>query len=268
MNAGPPQMERLAHEPEPDAEGEPIVLRVGFIVAGGVMAALAASLPAALRLGEDGSFGRAIEQWVVLSAVATPVAVAAVAVLRRARAGLHLLMGERAPVLAIGVLWWCVLELALLSAFGAVLRLTTHNHALAGVTFAAFAVVTGILVGLFARRTALILARGGASLQRVALAIVGACTFLGIMFVGIRMARADGLHTAAGLVDSIAFAVTTTIASSRLIGRWRPLAISGVPVAVLVIMVGLTTLRFSPTLRAPLAHTAPMHSLVIGVFEP
>jgi hypothetical protein len=261
-------MERLAHEPEPDTDGSSIVMRFGFIVAGGVVAALASSLPASLRMGGEGSASRALEQWLVLSAVSTPLAVASVAVLRRARVGLRLLAGERASTFAVGVLWWSVIELGLLSLFGALLRKTTHHHALAGVTFSAFAVVTGVVVALFARRTTAMLIRGGAGLLKIGLVIAAACAFLAIMLVGIRTARAEGIPTAGALVDGLAFAVTTTIASSRLFGRWRPMAIAGVPVAVLLVMVGLTTLRFDPKLQQSLGETAPVHAFVISLFGP
>jgi hypothetical protein len=263
---GQPPMERLAREPEPDSDGSSIVMRLGFIVAGGVLSAIAASLPAVLRMGSAGSASRVLEQWMVLSAALTPLAVAGVAILRRARVGLRLLAGERASLFAMGVLWWSVIELGLLSTFGALLRKTTHHHALAGVTFAVFAVVTGIVVALFARRTTMVLARGGSSLQRMALVIAGACIFVGIILVGVRTSRAEGLHTAALLVDALALAVSSTIASSRVIGRWRPMAIAGVPVAVLMIMVGFTSLRFDPKLAQLLVEKAPMHSFVIGLF--
>ena len=259
-------MERLAHEPEPDSDGSSLVMRFGFIVAGGVVSAIAASLPAALRMGEDGSASRALEQWLVLSAVATPLAVTAVAVLRRARIGLQLLAGERGSTLAAGVLWWSVIELGLLSIFGALLRKTTHHHALAGVTFSAFAVVTGVIVALFARRTISMLTRGGASLLKIGLVIAAVCAFVVTMLVGLRTSRAEGIHTAGALVDALALAVTATIASSRPFGRWRPMAIAGVPVAVLLIMVGLTTLRFDPKLQEALAEAAPIHAFVIGLF--
>lgn len=259
-------MERLGSEPEPDSDGSSIVMRVGHIVAGGVVAALASSLPAALRTGAEGSASRALEHWIVLSALATPVSVAAVAVLRRARVGLRLLMGDDAPLLAIGVLWWSIIELAVLSIFGAVLRKTTHHHALAGVTFAAFAVLSGALVGLFARRATASVARGGAGSRRIALGIASGVAFLMVMLVGVRTSRAEGLHAASVLVDALAIAVASTIASSRAFARLRPMAISGVPVAVLVLIIGLTTLRFDPKLRESLADTAPIHVLVIAAF--
>lgn len=264
--SGNPPFERLGHEPEPDSDGSSLVLRLGLVVAGGVGSALVASLPASLRMGEEGSAAQALEQWVVLSAIATPIAVTAVAVLRRARVGLRLLAGERVMLVALGVLWWSVIELGLLSVFGALLRKTTHHHALAGVTFAAFAVASGVLVGLFARRTTSILARGGTSLQKVGLAIAGGTAFIAIMLVGVRTSRAEGMHTAAALVDTLAFAVTATIASSRIFGRVRPMAIGGVPVAVLIMMIGFTTLRFNPKLREALPERAPLHASVLELF--
>jgi hypothetical protein len=260
-------MERFAPaEPEPESEA-PLITRIGFAVAGAVGAAITSALPAALRMGDEGSIGRALEQWVVLSALGIPIALAAVAVLQRARVGLRLLMGERAPLLAIGVLWWSVIELGLLSGFGAVLRKTTHHHALAGVTFAAFAMGSGALVGLFARRISAMLGRGGPNLQRVGLVIAGASAFVAVMLVGIRTSRAEGIHTAAALVDVLALGVTSTIASSRLVTRSRYLAIAGVPAAVVILVIGLTTLRLDPKLSESLRETAPVHSLVVDLFH-
>lgn len=256
-------MERLDSEPEPENDGSSVVMRVGYIVAGGVVAAVASSLPAALRMG--GGAARALEQWIALSALATPIGVGAVAVLKRARVGLRLLVGERAALFAMAVLWWCVIELGLLSVFGALLRKTTHHHALAGVTFAVFAVVTGIFVGLLARRATANLARGEGSLHRVGLAIAAGAAFLVLLLVGVRTSKAEDLHTAAALVDALALMVTATIASSRLFGRYRPMAIAGVPVAVLVLMLGLTTLRFDPKMRESLAEAAPIHGLVLSL---
>jgi FtsH-binding integral membrane protein len=262
-----PPMDRLAPEPEPDSDGSSVVMRVGYIVAGGVISAVASSFPAALRMGEEGSASRALEQWIVLSALATPIGVAAVAVLRRARVGLRLLMGNKGHLLAIGVLWWSVVELGLLSMFGAVLRKTTHHHALAGVTFAAFAVVSGLLIGIFAHRTTAILARGGPNLERMGVAIAGGAAFVVIMLVGVRTSRAEGLHTAAALVDALALAVMSTITSSRAFTRFRPMAIAGVPVAVLLLMIGLTTLRFDPQVRESLMEAAPVHTLLISALK-
>jgi hypothetical protein len=260
-----PQMERLV-EPEPASDSS-LVIRIGFIAAGAVLAAVASALPAALRLGEDGSVGRAIEQWIVLSSIGTPLAAIAIAVLRRASAGLRLLVGEAAPILATGVLWWCVVELGLLSVFGAALRKATHHHGLAGVTFSAFAIATGMFVAIFAWRATHGIARAGVRAQKIGLVAAGAAAFIVVMLVGVRTSRGEGLHTAAALVDVLALVVTSTIASSRVLSRYRPLAIAGVPVALLVMMVGLTTLRFDPKLHDMLAETAPVHTAVVDLFH-
>lgn len=267
MSIPPPPLQSLAREPEPEPEDDrsSSVMRLGVIVAGGVLAAVVSSLPAALRMANASSASGALERWLVLAALATPLAVAAVAVLRRARVGVQLLAGARAPLFAMGVLLWCLIELVVLSAFGALLSKTTHHRALAGVTFAIFAVVTGVVVALVARRAATVLARKGAGAQKLGLGVVAGCAFVGVMLVGVRMARAEETLAASALVDALAFTVTTTIASSRLLGRWRPMAIAGVPVAVLVIMVGLTLLRFEPALQQALPETAPMHSLVLAL---
>jgi FtsH-binding integral membrane protein len=259
-----PPIERLDTEPEPENDGSSVVMRVGYVFAGGVVAAVASSLPAALRMGGGGA-ARALEHWIALSALATPIGVGAVAVLKRARVGLRLLVGEHAALFAMGVLWWCVIELGLLSVFGAVLRKTTHHHALAGVTFAVFAAVTGIIVGLLARRATANLARGEGSVHRVGLAIAAGAAFLVLLLVGVRTSKAENIHTAAALVDALALMVTATIASSRLFGRYRPMAIAGVPVAVLVLMVGLTTLRFDPKMRESIPEAAPIHGLVLSL---
>jgi hypothetical protein len=259
-------IERLVREPEPDAE-TPLVTRVGRTVGKGVVTAVASTLPAALRMGDEPSVLRALEQWLVLSAVSTPLAIATVLVIRRARIGLNVLAGDRGSLLALGVLWWSIIELSLLSVFGAVLRKTTHQHALAGVTFAGFAVVTGIVVALFAARTTGLLARGGLRAQRNALLAAGAAAFIVVMVVGVRTSRAEGLHTAAALVDLLALAVTATVASSRAFDRYRPLAIGGVPAAILVLMIGLTTLRFDPKLQDSLTETAPVHAAIIDLLR-
>jgi hypothetical protein len=264
---GPPPIERLAREPEPGADGPPIVLRIGSLVAGGVLAALAASLPASLRTGDPPSIAGALLRWLVLSAVATPLAIAAVAVIERARVGWRLLVGERGRLVALGVLWWSVLETTLCAAVGAVLRKTTHQHSLAGVTFAVIAVVSGLLLALFARRIAAMLEAGGDGLQRLAIGVGAACVLVTLALAGARLSRAEGMHAAAGLVDTISFTVASVLGSARVLARSRSLALAGVPVAVLVLMLGLASLRGEPGLREALAETAPMHALVIALFN-
>jgi len=244
-----------------------LVLRIGLIVAGGVITALVSALPAALRMGDDASPLRAVEQWLVLTAIATPLGILAVFAIGRARAGLRILAGDRTVAFAAGFLWWCVIELGLLSLFGALLKKTTHNHALAGAAFAMFGTFTGILVLLFARRASVVLASGGPASTRAGFAIAAACAGLVTLLVLVRTARADDLHTAGGLVDAVLFGTLATLTSSRILARFRALAIVGMPIAVLVVIAGLTTLGLDPSLRDSLTVTAPLHGLVIDFFR-
>jgi hypothetical protein len=87
------------------------VIRVGSAVGGGVLAAVVASLPATMRLGDGGSMFRAGTGWMALAALAMPIAVLFVGVLRRARTGAQLVAGDRLEVVASGVLAWTTLQI-------------------------------------------------------------------------------------------------------------------------------------------------------------
>ena len=261
---GPPSIESaLLHEPDPDAEGS-LVIRIGSIVGGGVLVALASGFPAALRVTGDAAAVRGIELWLVLTGIATPLGVLAVAVVRRARVGIRLLLADRGWVLAMGILWWGVIELGLLAVFAALLRKTTHHHGLAGVTFSAFAVGSGIVTALFAFNAT----RAAAThASRIGLFVAAGAAFLALAIVGVRTSRADDMHTASLLLDAFAFAGATVLASSRSFIRFRGAALGGLPVAVLAIVVGLTLLRLVPEIQTTLLQTAPMHALVLEVFR-
>lgn len=265
MTGRQPPMGEPVHEDDGEV-GVSLLLRIGVLIGGGVLSALVASLPAALRLGGEGSLGTLFTRWLILAALCLPLSVSAVAVLRRARVGLREIIGDRAKLLIIGVLWWSVIMVGLLAVVGALLRKVTHHHALAGVTFAFFAVIAGIIVALLARRTTGMLDRGGSRLQRVGLSIVGGCAVVVVGLVLVRTARATELHAAAGLVDAIALSITSIMASSRAFARVKPLAIVGVPVAILVLVVGLTLLRFDPKLHPVLMTGAPLHALILDLF--
>jgi len=243
-----------------------LVMRLGTVVGGGVLAAIVSSLPSVLRIGDGGSVIRAIEQWLALAALLTPLAVLCVAVLRRGRVGLRILAGDRGPLFAATALWWAVLELGVLSIFGSVLRAKTHQHALAGVTFAIVALVSGLVVALLASRGVGMLLRMPPSGHRVALIVAASAAFLVVMLVGIRTSRAAGLHTAAALVDSLALVVSSAIASTPAMARWRPLAVAGVPVAAAILLLGFACMHAEPDLKEMFTEGAPVQAWVLGLF--
>lgn len=274
-----PHPPSFGHDPRQDPRRDPrqepvdgsdgsstLVMRLGTVVGGGVLAATASSLPAVLRIGDGGSVLRALEQWLALAALLTPLAVLVVGVLRRGRVGLRILVGDRAPLFAAAALWWAVLELGVLSVFGSVLRAKTHHHGLAGVTFAILALVTGVVVALLASRGVRMLLRMPPGGHRVALIVAASAAFLVVALVGIRTSRAAGLHTAAALVDSLALVVSAAIASTRAMSRWRPLAVAGVPAAVALLLLGFVCMRAEPDLKELFTDGAPVQAWVLGLF--
>jgi hypothetical protein len=266
-----PHPPSLGHDPrqepiENHEEASSFVTRFGTVVGGGVLAAAASSLPAELRMGDGGSILRATEQWLALTALLTPLAILTVAVFRRGRAGLRILAGDRGPLFAAAALWWAVLELGILSVFGSVLRAKTHHHGLAGVTFAILALVSGLVVAMLAVRGVRMLLRMPPGGHRIAHMVAGAAAFLVVALVGIRTSRATGLHTAAALVDSLALVVSSAIASTRAMARWRPLAVGGVPMAVAILLLGFACVRAEPDLKDLLAEGAPVQAWVLGLF--
>lgn len=244
-----------------------VVTRIGSAVGGGVLAAVVASLPATMRLGDGGSMFRAGTGWMALAAIAMPIAVFFVGVLRRARTGAQVVAGERIEVLASAVLAWTTLQILFTGFFASLLRKHTHHHGLAGVTFAMFALFCGVFLALLVRRVMKRLAGLSPAAHRIALVITALMTFLVIIVAGVRTAPAEDLSTAAGLVDALALAIACGIASSGLIARQRPLAIAGVPTAALVLVIGLASLHGNAPLREALAKSAPIHGMLLSVFQ-
>jgi hypothetical protein len=260
----PPPPGLDAEPTENDEDAASLVTRFGTVVGAGVLAAIIASVPATLRIGDGGAAMRAMEVWGSLAALASPVAILAVGVLRRARAGVRLAVGAHGGLLAGAVLWWCVLELGVLGVFGAVLRAKTHHHGLAGVTFALFALASGLVMGLLAWRGAHALGRAEEGVQRVSLGVAALAAFLAIVLVGVRMARAPELATAAALVDGLALVVAAFFASAQGLARVKALAVAGVPVAAIVLVLGLSTVRAEPALQKDVVRVAPLHAWMLG----
>lgn len=264
-----PAPPKLGREPlEEDDDGASLVTRFGTVIGGGVVAAVLASVPAEMRMSENDSMLHALPQWLVLAALMTPLGILCVTIFRRARVGLRLLAGEHVALVVAGVLWWCVLELGLLSVFGGVLRAKTHHHGLAGVTFAIFAVVSGIAVAMLAARGMRALRDLHSPFRRVVLGVAGVAAFLSLVLVGVRTGRAPQLHTAAALVDVLALGVVSTIVSARSFARLRPFAIAGVPLAAVVLFVGLSLFHTNTELRQEVRQSAPVHAWVADAILP
>lgn len=240
-------------------DGSSRVTRFGTVVGAGLVSAVFSSLPAELRIGDGGSMARAWTTWLVLSSVVLPLGVVVALVFRRARAGLRLLAGDRVAPLALGALVWVAGELLLSSTFGALLRANTHHRGLAGVTFAIFAVVSGLGMAVVAARFVRSIGRLGPSWERFGVIAGGLVVFALLVLAGVRGSGPD-LPTSAWLVDGLALSVAAAIASSPTFARVRIFAIVSVPVAAGVLLIGLSLLRMDPVVRESLVRHAPLHA--------
>jgi hypothetical protein len=148
-----------------------------------------------------------------------------------------------------------------LSIFAALLRVATHNRALAGVTFAlgglalvvAVAVVSGRAVVLLEQASPQRRAAGGGA---IAFAVAAA-----VAWTGLRLAAAAGRDAASSasagiVVDILAFGLAALFAARPSFAERRSLALAGPVVAVLVAVWGFSALR-DPALRAAIEEIAP-----------
>jgi hypothetical protein len=167
---------------------------------------------------------------------------------------------------------WVASLLVGFTVFGSVLRAQTHQHALAGVTFAfgalAFAVASAVVCARF-----VVIARSASALGRRALVLaLGGAAVLALAFVGTRFLRAAS-HDAASygaagtVVDVLAFALAAFFASHRSLRGHRAFAVIGPPVAVVVVALGVLTLRSAPLLRDAIGESAPAFAPVVELLS-
>ena len=267
----PPAKLPSTHPPRqpygPAEETGSLVLRFGTAVGLAAAAALAGAFPAALRvgsvLGQDGT-GRV---WTGLAAVSLVPMVGAVVVLRGAREGLRVFGGPGAELRAYGVALWASSLLVVLTLLGSVLRATTHQHALAGVTFAFAATFAAVGLALACVRVVTILRRASPGLRGgLALALAKA-VFAALGAVGIRFLH-EALHEptsapAAGMVvDVLAFSLAAVSAAGRSLASRRAVAVVGPPVAVAIVALGFSALRDAP-LRTAIDDRAPAFAAMV-----
>jgi hypothetical protein len=267
LASGPPS-------PRVAAQGASFVVRFGTAVGLGVLAALVGAVPATLRVASvagDGGAGPG-RVWLALAAAALAPMLAAVVVLRGAREGLRAFAGPGAGLRALGIALWLASLLVGLTFFGSVLRAETHQHALAGVTFAFGALAFSVASAVVCARLVSI-ARGAPAFGRRALVFVaGTMAVLALAFVGLRFLHAAS-HDAASygaagtVVDVLAFALAAFFASHRALRGRRAFALLGPPVAVVVVALGVLTLRGAPLLRDAIGESAPAFAPVVDLLS-
>jgi hypothetical protein len=197
----------------------------------------------------------------------------AVLVLRQARGGVRALGGEHPSARALGVAIWLVTLFFSLAAFGAMLRATTHNHALAGATFAFGAVALAVGLGVVCARIAAIIGASPDQTRRGLVVGLGGLLALAVLVAGLRWAHAlDGTasaSTSAGAlcVDFLAFGLAALFASRPSFAERSTLAIVGPIVAVAVLALGIATLRGERTAFDAISTRAPALEAVASLLS-
>jgi hypothetical protein len=258
-----------APPPPRAADAGSFVVRFGTAVGLGAVAALAGAVPATLRVASVAAAQGpgALREWFALAAAALLPMVAAVVVLRGAREGLRAFAGPGAGLRVAGAGLWLASLLVGFTLLGRVLRAHTHQHALAGVTFAFVALFFAVGSAVVCARV-VALARGAPEFARRGLILIlGTAAILALGYVGLRFVRAAS-HDAASygaagtVVDVLAFGLAAFFASRPSLIARRFIALVGPPIAVVVVALGVTTLRAAPMLDA-IGESAPVFAPVV-----
>jgi hypothetical protein len=247
------------------------LLAFGGIVGSTTLGAAIASTPATLRIENGTGACGPLGTWAMLVAISFFPMGMAVLVLRRARIGFAAL-GNRdslAPLLTIIV--WLTATLLSLLALGALLRARTHHRALGGVVLAVVAVAASVVLGVITIRLAAIMRR----LPRSLLGALGIAAGAGLGFFA-AFARAQIAHSgpflpsteSAMLVDGAAFAVSALVASGSPLAPRRSLALVGPPLAVVILLLGVSSLRSCPRAFDTLGGEAPLFSKLAELVAP
>jgi hypothetical protein len=241
----------------------------GSIVGAGTLGSALATAPALLRLEGAAGVCSPFGAWALLIAGTVLPMSLLVFALRRARAGFVALgLGKDRVPLAMLFAWFGS-TFAALALLGALLRAVTHHHALAGVTFAIVGLALSLVLALVWTRLAALtrlIPKGGQWVVMVALG-VGMAGVLAWSLHELTHGSPSPLSNLQNvkLVDGLAFAGGALLVSGRLFTNRRGLALLGPPLAAMVLVLGVSSLRACPSLRDALPGQAPGVSWVVGL---
>jgi hypothetical protein len=247
------------------------LLGFGGTVGAATLGAAIATAPAMLRIEDGSARCGPLGTWAILVAITLVPMGVAVLVLRRARGGFAALGSRESLAPVLTVLFWLASTFVSLVILGAALRARTHHRALGGVVFALGALAVNVALGLFSLRLAKLVRR----LPRWVLWTLGVAFFAGLGFL-VAFARAQmaesgpPLPTAesAKLVDGVAFVVSALLASGSPLVPRRSLALIGPPLAVVMLVLGVSSARTCPRLRETLGEDAPLCAWFVELTAP
>ena len=255
-----------APPPRPSA-----VVRFGTAVGVGTAAALLCALPATSRVATAVESTEGLPRvWIALAAAALFPMIAAVVVLRGAREGLQPYAGTDLGLRAFGAALWAASLLVTFTLFGSVLRATTHQHALAGVTFAFGAAALAVASAVACARIVAILKAAAPPLRRglgalLALVACAALAFVAARFLGAVARDAQSAVAGSTVVDVLAFTVVALLAAHPSLSLQRPIAFVGAPIAVLIAIMGMVSLQDAP-LQVAIDERAPAFAATADLF--
>jgi hypothetical protein len=235
------------------------VVRAGAAIGAGTLASLAATLPAALRVGAAAEAHLGVAgTWLALAAASLVPCVFGVLLFRAARRGLAAFGGAGAATRVLAFLAWLFASIDALVVCGAVLRATTHHHALAGATFAALGLVVLVALAAITRRAAAVAMTWS---EPAAHGLLGLAAF-GLGVLPLLFALRAGVPASGVLVDALAYILGVGFLSRASFAGDKLLGVVGPPLAVVVMAIGLSSLRLAPLdsavrARAPLV-SAPV----------
>jgi hypothetical protein len=253
-------------------ERTPWLSRFGGTVGAGAFGAVIAAVPATLRVESVAGVCRPGGTWALLGGMAIVPMSIAILVLRRARVGFVALGKRDSAALASIVLLWLVSTFASLSLLGSILRARTHHRALGGVVFAGGALSIAAMLALVCARAARI-ARGLPRTARWGLGAIGGA-LLGVV-IALARAKLAQLSSppfpfaeSAKLVDGMAFALSALLASVSPLVHRRFLALLGPPLAVAILVLGVSSLSACPPLRDAIEEQAPVFFWLVALVAP
>ncbi len=252
------------------------ILIVPEVLLAAPVAALAAAIPAALRLVTDQS--GFFEAWLTVAGLLSPLLVLGITIARGARRTLDTLAPERGVALIVGVSLWALASLPATAILGAMLKANTHHRPLGGATFATFALAVHVASAILAWRvTALVFRRFRGPSAQTRLAVVLALAALVVVFVtvsgGVSASDAQpdagsAAHLASLLVDGTLVLAAAVVASLLDVPADKGAAASfiGALALAFVAVTGVVFAARSPSLAKRLADQAPLAGAIGDAF--
>lgn len=229
--------------------------RVGRAALVATVSACLASLPAALRLSHLSPSITLTAAWSLTAVCALPPSLVLRAMTTAAAPGLRAWASESVHARALFASLWLASMTLALARFGALLRRTTHHHALAGVTFALGALALGVASAALLARLVSLARRSKLGTQAawalfVSLAALDALSLRAGLSTATPLARGTAL-------DVLALGVATVVGALAP-PMPKPVVRAGPLLIVLLVATAWLAVRSCPEVAAAMPNVSPL----------